>query len=72
MQNSNRSIPMLSFNRVIVLSLSWHMKRKTGELIGFTVIPAPVDICVALVVFVVRFDGRKDYSASVLPAQVVK
>ncbi|KAG1851150.1 hypothetical protein F4604DRAFT_1934160 [Suillus subluteus] len=57
---------------VPALSLSWHMKRKTGELlrildsgsainrvgelIGFTVIPVLVDICVALVVFVFRFE----------------
>jgi hypothetical protein len=72
MQYSDRSMSMLSFNHVLALSLSWHTKRKTGELlrildrgsainrvgelIGFTVIPALVDICVALVVFVVRFE----------------
>ncbi|KAG1878177.1 mitochondrial half-size ABC transporter [Suillus subluteus] len=72
MQYSDRSMSMLSFNHVLALSLSWHTKRKTGELlrildrgsainrvgelIGFTVIPALVDICVALVVFVFRFE----------------
>ncbi|KAG1727621.1 ABC transporter type 1, transmembrane domain-containing protein [Suillus lakei] len=72
MQYSDRSMTMLSFNHVLALSLSWHTKRKTGELlrildrgsavnrvgelIGFTVIPALVDVCVALVVFVVRFE----------------
>ncbi|KAG2741443.1 P-loop containing nucleoside triphosphate hydrolase protein [Suillus brevipes Sb2] len=72
MQYSDRSMSMLSFNHVLALSLSWHTKRKTGELlrildrgsainrvgelIGFTVIPALMDICVALVVFVVRFE----------------
>lgn len=72
MQYSDRSMSLLSFNHVLALSLSWHTKRKTGELlrildrgsainrvgelIGFTVIPALVDICVALVVFVVRFE----------------
>jgi ABC-type multidrug transport system fused ATPase/permease subunit len=72
MQYSDRSMSMLSFNHVLALSLSWHTKRKTGELlrildrgsainrvgelIGFTVIPALADICVALVVFVFRFE----------------
>lgn len=72
MQYSDRSMSMLSFNHVLALSLSWHTKRKTGELlrildrgsainrvgelIGFTVIPALMDICVALVVFVIRFE----------------
>ncbi|KAG2153648.1 uncharacterized protein EDB93DRAFT_1248550 [Suillus bovinus] len=72
MQYSDRSMSMLSFNHVLALSLSWHTKRKTGELlrildrgsainrvgelIGFTVVPALVDICVALVVFVIRFE----------------
>lgn len=72
MQYSDRSMSMLSFNHVLALSLSWHTKRKTGELlrildrgsainrvgelIGFTVVPALVDICVALVVFVVKFE----------------
>ncbi|KAG1807748.1 hypothetical protein EV424DRAFT_227037 [Suillus variegatus] len=72
MQYSDRSMSMLSFNHVLTLSLSWHTKRKTGELlrildrgsainrvgelIGFTVVPALVDICVALVVFVVKFE----------------
>ncbi|KAG0704214.1 hypothetical protein DFH29DRAFT_1038543 [Suillus ampliporus] len=56
----------------IPLSLSWHSKRKTGELlqildrrsavnrigelVGFTVLPALVDVMVALVVFMVRFE----------------
>ncbi|KAG2113884.1 uncharacterized protein F5147DRAFT_680298 [Suillus discolor] len=72
MQYSDRSMSMLSFNHVLALSLSWHTKRKTGELlrildrgsainrvgelIGFTVVPALVDICVALVVFIVKFE----------------
>ncbi|KAG1887965.1 ABC transporter type 1, transmembrane domain-containing protein, partial [Suillus fuscotomentosus] len=72
MQYSDRSMLMLSFNHVLALSLSWHTKRKIGELlcildrgsainrlgelIGFTVVPALVDICVALVVFVVKFE----------------
>ncbi|KAG1812494.1 uncharacterized protein BJ212DRAFT_452982 [Suillus subaureus] len=62
---------MLSFNHVLTLSLSWHTRCKTGELlrildrgsainrigepIGFTVIPGFVDVYVALAVFVVRF-----------------
>ncbi|KAG2052405.1 hypothetical protein BDR06DRAFT_957682 [Suillus hirtellus] len=72
MQYSDRSMSMLSFNHVLALSLSWHTKRKTGELlrildrgsainrvgelIGFTVVPALVDICVALVVFIIKFE----------------
>ncbi|KAG0708290.1 hypothetical protein DFH29DRAFT_476008 [Suillus ampliporus] len=72
MQYSDRSMTMLSFNHVLALSLSWHSKRKTGELlrildrgsavnrvgelIGFTVLPALVDVIVALVVFVVMFE----------------
>jgi len=72
MQYSDRSMSMLSFNHILALSLSWHTKRKTGELlrildrgsavnrvgelIGFTVLPALVDVIVALVVFVVRFE----------------
>jgi ATP-binding cassette subfamily B (MDR/TAP) protein 6 len=72
MQYSDRSMSMLSFNHILALSLSWHTKRKTGELlrildrgsavnrvgelIGFTVLPALVDVMVALVVFVVRFE----------------
>ncbi|KAG2125942.1 hypothetical protein DEU56DRAFT_823368 [Suillus clintonianus] len=72
MQYSDRSMSMLSFNHILALSLSWHTKRKTGELlrildrgsavnrvgelIGFTVVPALVDVVVALVVFVVRFE----------------
>ncbi|KAG1798973.1 ABC transporter type 1, transmembrane domain-containing protein [Suillus plorans] len=72
MQYGDRSMSMLSFNLVLALSLSWHTKYKTGELlrildrgtainrvgelIGFTVVPALMDICVALVVFVFRFE----------------
>jgi len=72
MQYSDRSMSMLSFNHILALSLSWHTKRKTGELlrildrgsavnrvgelIGFTVLPALVDVIVALVVFVIRFE----------------
>ncbi|KAG1745545.1 uncharacterized protein EDB91DRAFT_1328227 [Suillus paluster] len=72
MQYSDRSMSMLSFNHILALSLSWHTKRKTGELlrildrgsavnrvgelVGFTVLPALVDVVVALVVFVVRFE----------------
>ncbi|KAG0704698.1 hypothetical protein DFH29DRAFT_910549 [Suillus ampliporus] len=72
MQYSDRSMTMLSFNHVLALSLSWHTKRKTGELlrildrgsavnrvgelIGFTVPPALVDVIVALVVFLVKFE----------------
>ena len=72
MQFSDRSMSMLSFNHILALSLSWHTKRKTGELlrildrgsavnrvgelIGFTVLPALVDVMVALVVFVTRFE----------------
>lgn len=72
MQYSDRSMSMLSFNHILALSLSWHTKRKTGELlrildrgsavnrvgelIGFTVLPALVDVVVALVVFVVMFE----------------
>lgn len=63
---------MLSFNHILALSLSWHTKRKTGELlrildrgsavnrvgelIAFTVLPALVDVIVALVAFVVLFE----------------
>ncbi|KAG1802462.1 uncharacterized protein BJ212DRAFT_1397678 [Suillus subaureus] len=62
----------MSFNRILALSLSWHMKCNTGELlrildkgsainrvselIWFMVIPALVDICAAHVVFIVRFE----------------
>jgi ATP-binding cassette subfamily B (MDR/TAP) protein 6 len=72
MQYGNCSMLMLSFNLVLALSLSWHTKHKTGELlrildrgsvinrigelIGFTVVSALADICVALVVFVFRFE----------------
>ncbi|KAG1719117.1 ABC transporter type 1, transmembrane domain-containing protein [Suillus lakei] len=72
MQYSDRSMTLLSFNHVLTLSLSWHTKRKTGELlrildrrssvdrvgelIGFTVILALVDVRITLVVFVVRFE----------------
>jgi ATP-binding cassette subfamily B (MDR/TAP) protein 6 len=53
MQYGNCSMLMLSFNLVLALSLSWHTKHKTGELIGFTVIPvdtrfAPVVFCLKL------------------------
>ncbi|KAG1719072.1 hypothetical protein EDB19DRAFT_1919420 [Suillus lakei] len=33
MQYSDRSMTLLSFNHVLTLSLSWHTKRKTGELL---------------------------------------
>ncbi|KAG2358302.1 ABC transporter type 1, transmembrane domain-containing protein [Suillus spraguei] len=72
MQYSDRSISMLLFNRVLALSLSCHTKPKAaellrildrgnainrlGELIGFTVIPALLDIWIALLVFVVKFE----------------
>ncbi|KAG0708293.1 ABC transporter type 1, transmembrane domain-containing protein [Suillus ampliporus] len=59
MQYSDGSMIMLSFNHVLALSLSWHSKRKTGELLRILdggVLPALIDVIAALVVFVVRFE----------------
>ncbi|KAG1764679.1 hypothetical protein EV702DRAFT_1153465 [Suillus placidus] len=66
MQYSDLCMLMLSFIHVLTLSLSWHTKRKTGELlhildrggavnrvdelIGPAVIPALVGVGIALVV----------------------
>jgi ABC-type transport system involved in Fe-S cluster assembly fused permease/ATPase subunit len=72
MQYSNKTMSKLTFNHVLALSLNWHTKRKTGdllhtldrgtpvnrfgELIGFTVLPALLDVAVAVVVFIIRFE----------------
>ncbi|KAJ8581560.1 P-loop containing nucleoside triphosphate hydrolase protein [Rhizopogon salebrosus TDB-379] len=62
----------LTFNHILALSLNWHTQRKTGdllhmldrgtpvnrfgELIGFTVLPPLLDVAVAVVVFIIRFE----------------
>ncbi|OAX32373.1 P-loop containing nucleoside triphosphate hydrolase protein [Rhizopogon vinicolor AM-OR11-026] len=72
MQHSDRSMSILTFNHILALSLSWHTKRKTsellrildcvpavnraGELIAFTALPALLDVAVAVVIFMIRFE----------------
>ena len=72
MQYSDREMSQMSFNHLLSLSLSFHLRRKTGEilrildrgasinrvfeLILFNIIPTFADIIVALVVFVIKFD----------------
>lgn len=63
---------MRIFNHIMALSLSWRTKRKTGELlymldrgtainrvselIYFTVLPVFLNVAVAVVVFMIRFE----------------
>lgn len=72
MQYSDREMSQLSFDHLLNLSFAWHTRRKTGEilrvldrgaainhtleLILFNIVPTFVDIVIALVVFVVKFD----------------
>lgn len=72
MQYSDRAMSQLAFDHLLNLSLSFHIQRKTGEvlrildrgaainhifeLILFNIIPAFVDVLVALVLFAVFFD----------------
>ena len=62
----------MSFNHLLSLSLSFHLRRKTGEILRildrgsainrvfelllFNIVPTFADIIVALVVFVWKFD----------------
>ena len=62
----------MSFNHLLSLSLSFHLRRKTGEILRildrgsslnrvfelllFNIIPTFADIGVALVIFIIKFD----------------
>lgn len=72
MQYSDRAMSQLAFDRLLNLSLSWHIRRKTGEvlrildrgaainrtleLILFNILPTFVDIIIALILFAFIFD----------------
>lgn len=72
MQYLDRTMSMRIFNHIMALSLSWRTKRKTGELlymldrgtainrvselIYFTVLPVFLNVAVAVVVFMIRFE----------------
>jgi ATP-binding cassette subfamily B (MDR/TAP) protein 6 len=61
-----------TFNHILALSLSWHTKHKTsellrildrvtavnraGELIVFAVLPTLLDVAIAVIVFMIRFE----------------
>ncbi|KAI5123873.1 hypothetical protein M0805_005690 [Coniferiporia weirii] len=72
MQYSDREMSQMTFNHLLSLSLSFHMRRKTGEILRildrgaainriielllFNICPTFIDIFVALGVFVWKFD----------------
>ncbi|KAL5524042.1 hypothetical protein ACEPAG_8215 [Sanghuangporus baumii] len=72
MQYSDREMSQMSFNHLLSLSLSFHLRRKTGEvlrildrgsainrvfeLLLFNIVPTFIDIIAALVIFVWKFD----------------
>ncbi|KAH7926500.1 hypothetical protein BV22DRAFT_1032756 [Leucogyrophana mollusca] len=72
MQYSERSMSMLSFTHLLNLSLAFHTRRKTGEILRildrgsavnrvvelllFNIAPALVDVVVAVVIFGMRFE----------------
>ncbi|KAH7915239.1 hypothetical protein BJ138DRAFT_178160 [Hygrophoropsis aurantiaca] len=72
MQFSERSMSMLSFTHLLDLSLAFHTRRKTGEILRildrgsavnrvielllFNIAPALVDVVVAVVIFGMRFE----------------
>ncbi|TFK75330.1 hypothetical protein BDN72DRAFT_954958 [Pluteus cervinus] len=71
MQYSDREMSQLSFDHLLNLSFSWHLRRKTGEILRvldrgqainrtlelllFNIVPTFIDIFIALVVFCVMF-----------------
>ncbi|KAL5528172.1 HMT1 [Sanghuangporus sanghuang] len=72
MQYSDREMSQMCFNHLLSLSLSFHLRRKTGEilrildrgssinrvfeLILFNIVPTLIDIIAALAIFVWKFD----------------
>ncbi|KAL5484932.1 HMT1 [Sanghuangporus weigelae] len=72
MQYSDREMSQMSFNHLLSLSLSFHLRRKTGEVLRildrgsainrvfelmlFNIVPTFIDIIAALVIFVWKFD----------------
>ena len=71
-QYSDRSMSTHTFNHILALSLSWHTKHKTSELlrildrvtavnraaelIVFAVLPTLLDVAIAVIVFMIRFE----------------
>lgn len=71
-QYSDRSMSTHTFNHILALSLSWHTKHKTGELlrildrvtavnragelIVFAVLPKLLDVAIAIIVFMIKFE----------------
>jgi len=71
MQFSDRSMSQLAFDHLLILSLAWHTRRKTGEvlrildrgaainhifeLLIFNVIPTIADIVIAIWIFFYYF-----------------
>ncbi|KAJ7287359.1 mitochondrial half-size ABC transporter [Mycena rebaudengoi] len=72
MQYSDREMSQLAFDHLLKLSFSFHTQRKTGEVLRvldrgaainqtlqhilFTILPTGIDIIVALIVFLLKFE----------------
>ncbi|EJD03189.1 uncharacterized protein FOMMEDRAFT_108336 [Fomitiporia mediterranea MF3/22] len=87
MQYSDREMSQMSFNHLLSLSLSFHMRRKTGEILRildrgasinrvfelmlFNILPTFIDIILALGVFVWEFDWELAFVVAFVMASYV-